>query len=861
VRHRRSTRRLSHIFDPANRLRLTSTVVTIIFFLLVIAVIGLTALFAFYSRDLPRPDRVRRTEGFSTVIYDRSGGALYDIYDKENRIPIELGDIPTCMRQATVAIEDKDFYKHQGYSQAGMVRAILNIIFLHNLQGGSTLTQQLVKNVLLTSERSFPRKIKEFILAVQIERKYSKDEILQMYLNEAPYGGTTAGVEKASQYYFDKHAKDLSLLECVILAGLPNSPSHYSPFNAEDPKAYVWRSEQVTRRMREDGYITSDQEKEIKDQLPTVAFTTRRTDIKAAHFVMYVRQQLIDRFGEQAVESGGLRVTTTLDGKLQEEAEKIVAEEIEKLKGLKVGNGAAVVTNPKTGEILAMVGSKDYFATQGGTFNIVTQATRQPGSSIKPITYATALKKGYTPATVLLDVETHFPGGANEKDYVPKNYDGKFHGPMQLRFALGNSINVVAVKLQALVGVKEMLKVANEMGLTTLAPTDEMANRLGLSVVLGGGDVRLIDMASSFGVFATGGTHFDPYAITKVTDSNGKVLWEQKPPKGKKVLPEEVAFLISNILQDNDARKEVFGEKSLLVVPGKTVSVKTGTTDDIRDNWTIGFTPSVVIGVWVGNNDNSPMNPRLVSGVTGAAPIWNRIMRGVLKDHSDEPFKVPANVVQMDIDAFAGGLPRGGMPTRKEYFIKGTEPTEESPVYKKLKISKSQNDKLANPVEVATGNYDEKEFFDFEEKDTVSSDGKNRWQEAIDAWAAGQSDNHYKIPKGTSTDNGSKVVVSVNKPNDKERIDSHDVQIEARATSVNTISRMELEVDGSARISVNDDRFSQTINLPDGNHRIKVKAFDDKGNSGDTEIRIGVNAPWDSGSAAPTNTPTPSPKP
>ena len=851
-----SRRRRFGLFSASKitRLRIFSTLVTLLFFLVIAGIIGFSVLFAWYSRDLPSPNKVRRTEGFSTIIFDRNGESLYDIYGDQNRVPIELSDIPADVKNATIAIEEKDFYKHQGFSQRGMIRAILNIFLRGNLQGGSTLTQQLVKNVLLTQERTLPRKIKEFILSVQIERKYSKDEILQMYLNEAPYGGATAGIEKAAEYYFNKKAKDLTLTEAVLLAGLPQSPSQYSPFNSGNSRSYIWRAEQVARRMREDGYITSDQEQQINKELPTIQFTANQTNIKAAHFVLYVKQQLIDRFGEQAVETGGLHVTTTLDWKLQQQAEKIVAEEIDKLKGLKVGNGASVIINPQTGEILSMVGSKDYFATEGGTFNVVTQAKRQPGSAIKPITYATAFKKGYTLSTLLFDVETHFPGGTDEKDYIPKNYDGKFRGPMQLRYALGNSINVIAVKLQALVGVKEMLKVAQDMGLSTLEPTDEVANRVGLSVVLGGGDVHLLDLTSAFGVFATEGIRHDPYAISRITDSKGKVLWEQKPSSGKRVLSEDVAFLISNILSDNSARKEIFGERSYLVVPGKTVSVKTGTTDDKRDNWTIGFTPSVVVGVWVGNNDNSPMNPALASGVTGAAPIWNRLIQQALQGKNDESFAVPGNVTEMEIDAFGGGLPQDNQPKRKEYFIKGTEPNDKSPIYKRLKISKSHSDKLANPVEIATGNYEEKDFLVFSEKDPVSTDGKNRWQEAINDWISKQTDSRYKPPTETSSDSGNQLVVSISKPNDHEKLDSNDVKIEAKATGINDIAKMELEIDSAVRLSVNDNRLNETVNLSDGTHRIKIHAVDTKGNSSDSEIHIGIKVPWD-------NNLSPTPKP
>lgn len=825
------------------RLRLVSTILTLIFFGLIAMVILGIGLFFWYSRDLPRPDRVRRTEGFSTIIFDRKNVPLYDIFGQENRVPVEFFEIPEHLRNATIAIEDSDFYKHQGFSSRGMARALINIFIFHKLQGGSTLTQQLVKNVLLSGERTLPRKIKEFILAVQIERKYTKNEILQMYLNEAPYGGTTAGVEAASQYYFGKHVSDLTLPESAILAGFPQSPSTYSPVTG-DPKAYIWRAEQVLRRMRESDFIINETEDRARAELPNIAFTAKHHDIKAPHFVMYVKKELIDHFGEALVEGGGLRVTTTIDYSLQSQAEKIVAEEIEKVKDLRVGNGAAVVLDPRTGEILSMVGSKDYFATESGNFN-ATLGHRQPGSAIKPITYAAAFKRGYTPATIILDVETHFPGGNDKKDYIPKNYDGKFRGPIQLRYALGNSINVTAVKLQALVGVKEMLKLGYDLGLTTLEPTQELVDRVGLSVVLGGGEVRLLDLASAFGVFATSGERHDPIAILKVTDSSGKVLWDNKPGRGRRVLSPEVSFLVSSILADNDARKDIFGERGHLLIPGKTVSVKTGTTDDKRDNWTIGYTHSRCVGVWVGNNDNTAMHPSLASGVTGAAPIWNRIMKEALKDIPDEPWDTPAGIVSAEIDAFGGGTPADGYPKRVEYFVKGTEPTSISPVYIKFKVSKSQGDKLANSSEIALGNFEEKEFVVFEEKDPVSTDGKNRWQEGIDDWVNKQSDGKYHPPKETSSGQSQGVTVTIEKPNDHQQLDDHDVRIEATAVSIEEVKRLEIEVDGVFLKSSEGSKISEVINLDTGSHRIKVRAKNIKDDSGEQEIRIGVKVPWD----------------
>ncbi len=712
---------------------------------LVVFVIGIFGLFFWYSRDLPTPGKLSASNlSQSTRIYDRNDILLYDIYSDQNRTYVTLDAIPKTLQQATIAIEDKDFYTNQGFSIIGYLRAIRNIALLRGLTGGSTLTQQLVKNTLLSSERTVSRKIKEFILAVQVDRKYSKDQILELYLNIAPYGGANLGVEAASEGYFGKKAKDLTLVESAILAGFPQRPSFYSPYGS-NAKAYVLRTKDVLRRMREDGYITRDQEKDADARLEDVTFQATNQSIKAPHFSFYVKDLLIKQFGENIVEQGGLQVTTTLDYNLEKEAEKIVKEEVEAARTLKVGNGASVVIDPKNGQILAMVGSRDFFATQSasptnpnnmvpfeGQFNVATQGLRQPGSSIKPVMYVTALEKGYTAATLLMDTKTVFPvqGG---KDYMPVNYDVKYHGPVQMRFALGSSLNIPAVKMLALIGIKNMLTTANNLGLSTLAPIDENLRRFGLSLTLGGGEVHVLDMAEAYCAFANGGFKVEPVAILKVTDSKGTILFEQKDIAKKRAVSAEVAFIMSHILLDNNARLLTFGENSYLNVRGKTIAVKTGTTDDKRDNWTIGWTPSVLVATWVGNNNNSPMG-NVASGVTGAAPIWRRIILEALKGKPSEDFPKPDTVVAVTIDALGGGLPYEDKPTRTEYFIKGTEPQAPSVIYKQVKVSKADNNKLASDSEIAKEEYDIKKFVVFSENDPVSTDGKNRWQEGIDEW-------------------------------------------------------------------------------------------------------------------------------
>lgn len=844
---------------PHNRLKTLSSLATAAFFAVIAGVVFVGILFAWYAKDLPRPDKVSRVEGLSTVILDRNGETVYDIFENENRIPVKFEDIPKSLKDATIAVEDKDFYKHKGLSTTGVLRALVNIFIFHNLQGGSTLTQQLVKNALLSQERTLPRKMKEAILAIQIERKYTKDQILQMYLNEIPYGGTAAGVEAAASYYFAKHAKDMTVPECVILAGLPQSPSNYSPFG-DDPKAYIARTQHVLRRMREDSYITAQQETDLKKAIETVKFASGSAGLNAPHFVAYVKEQLIAKFGQKTVDAGGLRVTTTLDLKLQKEAQKIVKEEVEKVKTLKVSNGAAIVIDPKTGEILAMVGSKDYEATDasGLKFNVVTQGLRQPGSTMKPISYAAAFKKGYTASTLLLDVDTKYPSGDPAKpEYNPKNYDGKYRGPMQLRFALGNSINTIAVKVIALVGIKEVLRTAYDMGITTLAPTNENVSRFGLSLTLGGGEVKLIDITSAFGVLGTGGMRQEPVSILKVEDTKGKVLFEHKSVAARRVLPADVSYLVSNILSDNTARKDTFGERSYLVLAGKTVAVKTGTTDDKRDNWTIGYTPSFVVGVWVGNNDNSPMNPALASGITGAAPIWSRLMKEALTGKPDEPFTRPDNIIEMDVDSYAGGTPVGDAK-RKELFIKGTEPNGPSSVYQNIKLSRHDGSKLANAVEIVRGDYDTKQFIVFKETDPVSTDGKNRWQDAINAWVSGQGDAKFHPPTETYS-GGDTFALSIKEPSDHAQVNDKNVKVSVKATSTNGISKIEVFVNGEKKKETSGDTFSDTVYIDTNgsNYAIKAKATDTKGNTTESEIHIGVNMPYAEPTPVPTATPIP----
>ena len=641
----------------------------------------LSAIFSWLFWGIPLPTKLSKEEvPVSTKLFDRNGKLIYEIYAERKSTPVKLDELPDYIWESTVAIEDKDFYKHYGVSFTGVMRAVYKTLVKQKLQGGSTLTQQLIKNALLTPERTLKRKIREFALTLVVETIYSKDQILEMYLNQIPYGGTSYGIGAASETYFGKNAKDLTLAEATLLAGLPAAPSYYSPYGAH-PELSKGRQEVVLMQMVEEGYIIQEDADKAKEEELKYAEPEK---LRAPHFALWVKNLLAEKYGEATTEKGGLRVTTTLDLELQEFAEVAVATEVAKLKKQNVGNGAALVTRPATGEILAMVGSKDYFAEdEDGKVNIVF-AKRQPGSSIKPLNYALAIKdKKISLSTPLADVPSCF-SVTGQKAYCPVNYDGTFHGAQQARFALGNSYNIPAVRVLALNGLENFIDFATKMVITTF--TDP--KNYGLSLTLGGGEVVPYDMATAFGVFANQGIKQPLISILKVTDWKGKVLEEVNTKEieltGDRILTSDVTFLISHILHDNNARSAAFGESSYLNVRGHPeVSVKTGTTNDRRDNWTIGYTEYALTLSWVGNNDNSEMSGA-VSGVSGASPIWNSIMRKVL-DKAEEGFynpeddghawpKQPQGVVGANVCATTGNLPDNpdspGCPTRFEYFLK-----------------------------------------------------------------------------------------------------------------------------------------------------------------------------------------------
>lgn len=821
--------------------------------LIIAGTVLLVVVFAWFSKDLPTPNKVVRIEGYASQILDRNGELIYQVYRDANRTPVVWEEIPDYLKNATVAVEDKDFYKHQGFDPLAPFRIIKNIFYFHKLTGGSTLTQQLVKNVLLNADVSITRKIKEFILAVQIESKYKKSEILVMYLNEAPYGGSAWGVGTASKQYFGKAVKDLNLAESAILAGLPQRPNVFSPFS-KTPTAYVARTQHVIDRMVEDGYISDEVGKETMKEVKSYKFFENKSAMAAPHFVFWIKDQLAKKYSEDMVEGGGLKITTTLDLKVQQQAQQIVSSEIDKAETLGISNGAALVMDPTNGQILAMVGSRGYDSNKtDGKFNVVTQGLRQPGSSIKPVVYLTAIKRGYTAATMMLDTPVTFSGGQGQKDYTPHNYTGKFAGPISLRNALGNSINTTAVKTLATVGLENVLSQAYSMGFSTLEPTADNLKRLGLSMALGGGEVKMIDLSSAYCAFANGGTRVDPVGVLKVEDRSGRVLEQFQAVPGNQVMTPQEAFIVSNILTDNSAREMAFGAVNGLIIPGYQVAVKTGTTNDKRDNWAVGWTPNLLVSAWVGNNDNSQMG-KIASGVSGATPVWQKIVKALVSTRPKQDFPIPSQIVQVEVDKLSGYSSHDGFASKQEYFIDGTQPKNDDPIHLKLKVCKGANG-LAPPEDIANNNFDYKEYIKLREDDPVSHDGRNRWQEGIDSWISQQSNKDIYSPPTAYCRGGGLLGVNFDSPGDRSTVGS-DVSIKIRTDGLKKVTEVKLQVDGSDKQTWSDRPFETSIHLDNGPHTLKVKATDKDGNTAEREIKIGVNVPWD-WSPSPTPTPTP----
>ncbi len=792
-------------------------------------VIGLIFFFSFItailSIGLPNPSQLsdqRQLE--STKVVDRNGVVLSDIFGDKRREEVALANIPDHIKQATIAAEDKDFYRHKGFDIKGLIRGvILKPLAGQRAQGGSTITQQLVKNSFLTPKRSVDRKIRELILAVEIEKIYTKDKILELYLNEIPYGGRIYGIEEASKVYFGVSANELNIAEGAVLAALPQSPTYYSPYG-QNPDKLMARKDWVLKRMFEEGYIT-DKEKEDA-LLQEIEFNPRKDSIRAPHFVMYIKEILADRYGEKMLEEGGLTITTTLDWELQQKAEQVISDRAEyNMERYNASNAALVTIDPNTGEILAMVGSKDYFDIESDGNVNVTIRDRQPGSAIKPIVYATAFKKGYGPATMLLDTKTDFG-----TDYSPNNYNGEFSGPISIRSALQGSVNVPAVKTLAYAGVNATIDLAHKMGITTLNDPE----RYGLSLVLGGGEVKLLDITSAYGVFATGGKKAQSIAVLKVEDAKGRILEESLPKSPKQIMDPEVAYLINNILSDDTARAPFFGGGGYLTLPGRTVAAKTGTTDLYKDGWTIGYTPDLVTGVWTGNNRGAPMKNG--AGLSVAAPIWQAYMKSILAGTPNKNFNIPSGIRTVVVDKLSGKLPSDDTPeTKTEVFSSWGVPTEKDSVHKKVKVVSFAPDRLP-PDNFPENLTEEKIFIELHSERPKNSD----WENSVIEWALENGYNNVPNQIYDGPTNGGSGPLEILSPTNGLVVNK-DFVITAGVENPEEVKELIFYYDGNVvkklesapwRVPVND------INLDGNSHSVRVMLKKKSGSSLDRTVYI-----------------------
>ena len=669
--------------------------------LLLVVLIIFLATFIYILFNIPNPTKLDNKEyPQSSQIFDRNGNLLYEIYADKRRVVVNLDQIPQSLKNATIAIEDANFYKHNGFDVKGLLRGLYRTVVKKRLQGGSTLTQQLVKNALLTPERTISRKVKEAILTIATEIMYGKDKILEMYLNQTPYGGTLWGVQAAAKGIFNKNVNELTLSESALIAGLPASPTKYSPFSY--PEMAKNRQIMVLNRMLELKLINQDEYDSAKGE--ELHYYISKTGIEAPHFVFYLKELLTEKYGSQKLTEGGLKITTSLDLDIQKMAEASIAAELEKLTKYKVSNGAALITEPKSGQILAMVGSVDYFSNDiDGKYNVTT-ALRQPGSSIKPLNYAVAIETGKVTAASIVDDNPTCFRQINQKNYCPTNYGGAYHGLNTIRNSLANSFNIAAVKVLKLNTLETFVASASAMGISTF----KNASDYGLSLTLGGGEVMMTDMNVAYGVLANMGLRQDLTPVLKIIDKKGEILEEYKETTGTRVMSRETGFIIQQILSDDGARSMVFGRGSMLNIKGHPeVAVKTGTTNDMRDNWTIGYSPDYVVTTWVGNNDNSKMGG-LVSGTTGAAPIWNKIMTQLLLDKEVKKPVRPAEIVGTNVCNLTGkAIPEGGCESHFEYFKKEYLPTKQEFLKQNVLINKDTGRMVAENEETPNAEWQE----------------------------------------------------------------------------------------------------------------------------------------------------------
>ena len=798
--------------------------------LIALGIITIVGLAAWYSRSLPDPNRlINRSVSQSSKIFDRTGKhLLYEVHGDQKRTIVPLTEIPKYIVQSSIALEDQKFYEHSGFSISGMIRGIfLRALQGKRLEGGSTITQQLIKNAVLTNERSVTRKIKEILLAYQLEKNYKKDEILQMYFNEIPYGGSIYGIESAAQAFFGKSVKDLTIAEGAVLASLPQAPTFYSPYGSHINEL-LDRKNYALDQMVKLNFISQQQADIAKAE--KIIFKKRAENIEAPHFVFYVRELLAKQFGDSVLEQDGFNVITTIDYDLQKEAEKDVSEQAAKNKSLNANNAASVTLDVNTGEILSMVGSADYFDDSiQGQVNVAT-SQRQPGSSIKPLVYLAAFMKGFVPETIVYDLNTTFP--SPDKNYEPRNYDGKEHGPVSLRQALAGSLNTPAVKVLYLTGLDPVIELAKAVGYTTIVDK----NRYGLSLVLGGAEVSLLEHTNAYATYARNGKYLPTTAILKVTDGKNNKLFEHEQEKAVDAVPENFVQILSNVLSDNSARAFIFGEKNYLTLASRPVAAKTGTTNDFHDAWTMGYTPQIATGVWVGNSNNKQMSAG-ADGSKVAAPIWQKIMQFAHRDKPVMEFTKPSYEIP--------NKPMlGGQSTSVKVKIdkmSGKLATEFTP---------------AHLIEEKTFQQAHNILYYVDKNDPLGPIPTNpendpyykAWEEPVIKWA--QKNKIVNEPLPTEYDDihkaEDKVTVEIKKPSTSTTVNDSQLKMELDIGHHQNLTRLEAEIDGQRIDSQNNiDFYNPTINLPlginNGTHTLTIKIFDAVENTGQASTVLDFN--------------------
>jgi len=792
------------------------------------------AAFAWFSKDLPTPSKIAgRKPAVSTKIYDRTGQILLFETGEQKRTIIKSDQISQSLKDATVSIEDAQFYQHHGIDFKQIAAAVVEKLLGRTkvTRGASTITQQYVKNALLTSDRSITRKIKEAILAVELEFMYNKDEILTMYLNEIPYGNGTAGAEAAAKMYYDKSAQDLTLAQAATLAAIPQSPTYYSPYGTH-VDALIARRNHVLDQMVKNGKITEDEAVKAKAEDTTtigLVVKPRKDSILAPHFAMYVLEQIANDYGDDQIQKEGLNIITTLDYDKQKLAEKAVADGVPKNTKYGATNAALVATDPKNGQVLAMVGSKDYFDnTIDGQVN-VADSLRQPGSSFKPFAYATAFKSpDYSPSKILFDLTTNFGG---TPPYTPQNYNGKTNGPVTMRQALSNSLNIPAVKVMALAGIDNVLQTASDMGITTLTHRSDY----GLSLVLGAGEVRPVEMANAFAVFATGGIKHPLTSVLKITDSNNKTLFEYDASKDKneQALDPQIAYELASIMSDNNARSLVFGTRSALAFSNRTVAAKTGTTSDFKDAWTVGYTPSISVAVWVGNSNGDKMK----SGADGsvvAAPIFHSFVVSALGNTPNEEFVRPAGIQDVTVEKWSNKLPdTGSTEMVTDIFASWQVPKDKDNIHKTVKVCKGTNNLAPDNAPASLVEDKVITVIHSEKPDNPE------WENPVTAWAT-EHGMVSEVPTGTCDITSLVPTISITSPTNNAVV-SGSADLTSTTGGANPTAKVEYFIDG---ISIGETtaapynlKYDFSL-LADGSHKISAIVTDSQGTTGTVEITV-----------------------